>query len=239
MLADQCRSGRDIGGDEMLDAFYGAFSPACLALLGLWLVVVQLRLPQWQASAAAPAYQRASYGIALHFALPGLMSLLALVDSGDPAYWRTSFEIIALGGAVVLIALRGLFGRPGRGSGGWPGRGPGRGPGREADGAAEARLGDALGLGAYVVAIAAYLAVGVLAFIGGPAALRTEAILLTGLVFLGFNAAWLLLFDSGPDSRRTGPAQSTGPAATESADGSGNIVTTPAASGWAPDSRSE
>jgi hypothetical protein len=231
MLADQCRSGRDIGGDGMLDAFYGAFSPACLALLGLWLVVVQLRLPQWQASAAAPAYQRASYGIALHFALPGLMSLLALVDSGDPAYWRTSFEIIALGGAVVLIALRGLFGRAGRGSGRWPGR--------EADGAADARMGDALGLGAYVVAIAAYLAVGVLAFIGGPAALRTEAILLTGLVFLGFNAAWLLLFDSGPDSRRTGPAQSTGPAATESADGSGNIVTTPAASGWAPDSRSE
>src|SRR3984957_21178815 len=109
----------------MLDAFYGAFSPACLALLGLWLVVVQLRLPQWQASEAAPAYQRASYGIALHFALPALMSLLALVDSGDPAYWRTSFEIIALGGAVVLIALRGLFGRPG------PGRGPGHGPGRE------------------------------------------------------------------------------------------------------------
>src|SRR5277367_481946 len=105
----------------MLDAFYGAFSPACLALLGLWLVVVQMRLPQWQASEAAPAYQRASYGIALHFALPGLMSLLALVDSGDPAYWRASFGIIALGGAVVLIMLHGLFGRPG------PGPGPGRG----------------------------------------------------------------------------------------------------------------
>jgi len=27
----------------MLDAFYGAFSPACLALLGLWLVAVQMR----------------------------------------------------------------------------------------------------------------------------------------------------------------------------------------------------
>ena len=46
----------------MLDAFYGAFSPACLALLGLWLVVVQLRLPQWQASEAAPAYQRRRTG---------------------------------------------------------------------------------------------------------------------------------------------------------------------------------
>jgi hypothetical protein len=203
----------------MLDAFYGAFSPACLALLGLWLVVVQMRLPQWQASEAAPAYQRASYGIALQFALPGLMSVLALVDAGDPAYWRTSFEITALGGVVVLIALRGLFGRRGR----------------RAARVADPRLGGGLGLAAYVVAIAAYLAVGVLAFIGGPTALRAEAILLTGLVFLGFNAAWLLLFDSGPESRPTGPAQSTGPPAAESAVGSADINTTPTASGWAPD----
>jgi hypothetical protein len=206
----------------MLDAFYGAFSPACLALLGLWLVVVQMRLPQWQASAAAPAYQRASYGIALQFALPGLMSVLALVDGGDSAYWRTSFEITALGGAVVLIALRGLFGRRGRRAG-------------RAGPAADSRLGGGLGLAAYVVAIAAYLVVGALAFIGGPTVLRVEAILLTGLVFLGFNAAWLLLFDSGPDSRPTGPAQSTGPAAAESAADSANINTTPTASGWAPD----
>jgi hypothetical protein len=208
----------------MLDAFYGAFSPACLALLGLWLVVVQMRLPQWQASEAAPAYQRASYGIALQFALPGLMSVLALVDAGDPAYWRTSFEITALGGAVVLIALRGLFGRRGRG----------RRAGR-AGRAADSRLGGGLGLAVYVVAIAAYLVVGVLAFIGGPTVLRVEAILLTGLVFLGFNAAWLLLFDSGPESRPTGPAQSTGPPAAESAVGSADINTTPTASGWAPD----
>jgi hypothetical protein len=207
----------------MLDAFYGAFSPACLALLGLWLVVVQMRLPQWQASEAAPAYQRASYGIALLFALPALMSLLALVGSGDPAYWRTSFEIIALGGVVVLITLRGLSGQPGRG----------QGAGR----AAGSRLGGGLGLAAYVVAIAGYLVVGVLAFVGGPAALRVEAILLTGLVFLGFNAAWLLLFDSGPDSRPTAPAQSTAPATAESAASSAD--TTPTASGWAPDSQSE
>jgi hypothetical protein len=225
----------------MLDAFYGAFSPACLALLGLWLVVVQMRLPQWQASDAAPAYQRASYGIALHFALPGLMSLLALVDSGDPVYWRTSFEIIALGGAVVLIALGGLFGRPGSGRrpGREPGRGLVRGPGRGAGRAADSRRGGGLALVVYVLAIAAYLVVGVLALIGGPAVLRAEAILLTGLVFLGFNAAWLLLFYSGPDSRRAAPAQSTAPGAAGPAAGSANIATTPTASGWAPDSQSE
>jgi hypothetical protein len=205
----------------MLDAFYGAFSPACLALLGLWLVVVQMRLPQWQASEAAPAYQRASYGIALHFALPGLMSVLALIDSADPAYWRTSFEIIALGGAVVLIALRGLFGRA------RPGR------------AADPPLGGSLALATYVVAVAAYLLVGVVAFIGGLQAQRVEAILLTGLVFLGFNAAWLLLFDNGRDSRATAPAQSTAPAATEPGAASADIDITPTASGWAPDSPAE
>jgi hypothetical protein len=209
------------GATGMLDAFYGAFSPACLALLGLWLVVVQMRLPQWQASEAAPAYQRASYGIALHFALPGLMSVLALIDSVDPAYWQTSFEIIALGGAVALIALRGLFGQ--------------REPGRAAD----APVGGSLALAAYVVAIAAYLLVGVLAFIGGPTMLRVEAILLTGLVFLGFNAAWLLLFDSGRDSRPTAPGQSTAPAATESVGPSADIDITPTAHGRAPDSPAE
>ncbi|HEX4287926.1 MAG TPA: hypothetical protein VH021_03365 [Trebonia sp.] len=71
-----------------------------------------------------------------------------------------------------------------------------------------------------------------LAFIGGPAVLRAEAILLTGLVFLGFNAAWLLLFDNGPDSRPSGSAE---PVAAEPAAGSADIDTTPTASGWAPD----
>jgi hypothetical protein len=34
----------------MLDAFYGAFSPACLALLGLWLVTVQMRADEVRAT---------------------------------------------------------------------------------------------------------------------------------------------------------------------------------------------
>jgi hypothetical protein len=62
----------------VLNAFYGAFSPACFALLGLWLVVVQIRMREWQGSTA---HRRRSYGVALHFVLPGMMSLLALVDS--------------------------------------------------------------------------------------------------------------------------------------------------------------
>ena len=45
--------------------------------------------------------------MALHFSLPGLMSLLALVNPDSAILWRTSFAIVAIGGAVVLIVLRG------------------------------------------------------------------------------------------------------------------------------------
>ena len=92
----------------MLNVFYGAFSPACFALLGLWLVIVQIRLREWQGSAV---HRRRAYGVALHFALPGIMSLLALVNPQDSAFWRISFAIIAFGGAIVLATVRGFPGR--------------------------------------------------------------------------------------------------------------------------------
>ncbi|MGI8447164.1 MAG: hypothetical protein ACR2MP_08305 [Streptosporangiaceae bacterium] len=68
---------------------------------------------------------------------------------------------------------------------------------------------DQLGLAAYIGAIALYILIGVLAFAGGLAALRTEAILLTLLVSLGFNVAWLLLFDDrySPHARPSATAQ--------------------------------
>ncbi|HEY6492431.1 MAG TPA: hypothetical protein VIZ43_04100 [Trebonia sp.] len=50
----------------MLDAFYGAFSPACLALLGLWLVALQMRADEVRAS---PELSRRTYAVALFFAL--------------------------------------------------------------------------------------------------------------------------------------------------------------------------
>ena len=107
----------------MLNAFYGAFSPACFALLGLWLVVVQIRLPEWERSTA---HRRMSYGVALHFALPGIMNVLALVNPNNPLFWRVSFVIIAWGGVIVLVAVRGVPGRrapaPRRAGGTAPGR---------------------------------------------------------------------------------------------------------------------
>jgi peptidoglycan/LPS O-acetylase OafA/YrhL len=160
----------------MLNAFYGAFAPACFVLLGLWVVVVQIRMDDWRGSVF---HLKRSYGVALHFALPGVMSLAALIDPSDPDFWRVSFAIVALGGAVVLAMVSGRPAQP--------------------DGAtaptALPRLTGSFSLAAYVLAIALYVLVAVLAFAGGTAVLRAEAFLLIALVFLGFNAGWLLLFE--------------------------------------------
>ena len=168
-----------------LTAFYGAFSPACFALLGLWLVAVQVRLPTWENN---PERRRRSYGVALYFALPGMMSVLALIDTQTSVFWRVSFGIVAIGGAVVMATVWG-----------WP-------VPREHDQAGVRRLpgADRLGLAGYVAAIVLYVLIGVLAVLGGLSALRTEAVLQTLLVFLGFNVAWLLLLDD----RKPAPAWS-------------------------------
>ena len=93
-----------------LSAFYGAFSPACFALLGLWLVAVQVRLPVWEKD---PERRRRSYGVALHFALPGLMSMLALIDLQTSVFWRVSFGIVAVSGVVIMALVRGYPVSPG------------------------------------------------------------------------------------------------------------------------------
>jgi hypothetical protein len=145
----------------MLDAFYGAFSPACLALLGLWLVAVQMRADEVRASSEL---RRRTYAVALFFALPGLMSVIALIDTTNPAFWRVSFAIIGLGGAAVLLPVHGMPG-----------------------GALVRNLAD-------ITALLLYLSIAILAIIGGLDMERTEAVLLTALVFVGFNVAWLFLF---------------------------------------------
>jgi uncharacterized membrane protein len=155
----------------MLDAFYGAFSPACFALLGLWLVVVQIRIGDWRDNENS---KRMSYVISLNFLLPGLMGVLALVDPQDAAFWRASFAVLGIGGAVGSYLVR------------------------------RVPTGDRLGAVAYWTAIALYVAVGVLAFFGGVDLLRTEAVLLTALIFVNFNIGWLLLFAPDPKPQTAG-----------------------------------
>jgi hypothetical protein len=149
--------------------FYTVFSTVCFTLLGLWLIVVQTRHSEWRTSSV---HRRRAYGVSLYFALPGLMGLLSLVDPGNSDMWRVSFGLVALGGIVVLFVVRGP---------------------------APTRLGTA----AYAAAMVVYALVAVVAIAPGllddvgveAVPLRIEAVLLTALVFLGVNVAWLLLFD--------------------------------------------
>ena len=153
----------------MLTDFYAAFATVCFTLLGLWIIVVQTRHAEWRQAAV---YRRRAYGIALHFSLPGLMSLLSLVDPASTALWRISFAIVAAGGVIALALVRGP---------------------------APTRLG----VLAYLAAVVLYVLIAlvaaapsVVADLGVPARpLRVEAVLLTIVVFLGVNVAWLLLFD--------------------------------------------
>jgi hypothetical protein len=111
----------------------------------------------------------------LHFSLPGLMSLLSLVDPASTALWRISFAIVAAGGVIALALVRG-----------------------------PAPTG--LGAAAYGAAVVLYILIALVAVAPGMVAeigvlalpLRVEAVLLTMLVFLGVNVAWLLLFDQAP-----------------------------------------
>ena len=156
----------------MLKDFYVCFSTVCFTLLGLWIIVVQTRHAEWRGSALA---RRRAYGVALHFSLPGLMSLLALVDPDSAILWRTSFAIVAIGGAVVLIVLRG---------------------------AAVGKVGVIAYIAAIVLyALIGLLAIapGLVGDLGLQATpVRVEAVLLTVLVFAGVNVAWLLLFEEAP-----------------------------------------
>lgn len=156
----------------MLTEFYVSFGAVCFTLLGLWLIVVQTRHAEWRRSSL---HRRRAYAVAMHFSLPGLMSLLALVNPDSTALWRVSFAIASLGGAAALIAVHGAA------------------PGK-------------IGRAAYLLAIALYALIGLLAIapriVSGVGLdvtpVRVEAVLLVVLVFAGVNVAWLLLFEEAP-----------------------------------------
>src|SRR5918993_4200483 len=97
-------AGQPKQGEAMLTDFYFAFATVCFPLLGLWIIVVKTRHGEWRQSVV---HRRRAYGVALHFSLPGLMSLLSLVDPASTALWRISFAIVAAGGVLALALVRG------------------------------------------------------------------------------------------------------------------------------------
>jgi hypothetical protein len=174
------------GGGMQIPEFYQAFAPACFALLGLWFVVVQIRDNEWRQKEwkKHPEAKWRAYGVALNFALPGVMSLLALVDLNTHTFWQVSFAVIGFGGALAIFVVFLFHVRVRR-----------------------LRLRDPVGWAACAL-IGLYVAIGALAIVGGANALRTVAVLLTIVLFLGFNVGWLLMIEElSPDPNGSAPTE--------------------------------
>ena len=153
----------------MLRDFYLALAPLSFTLLGLWLLVVQTRHAEWRHS---PLHRRRAYAVWLQFALPGLMALLSLIDPSSQALWRVSFGVVAGGGVVMLLVLRG--------------------DDRSRVGTTTYAVVIAIYLAIVLVACAPWI---INTFDSSFTALHTEAVLLSLLIFAGVNVAWFLLFE--------------------------------------------
>jgi hypothetical protein len=157
----------------MLNDFYAAFAPLSFTVYGLWLIVVQTRHADWRRS---PEHRRRAYAVSLHFAIPGLMSLLALVDPANTTVWRVSFALSASLGAIILAYLQFSAVPTPRGRL-W-------------------QLESTTSIVLYVLVVLVAAAPRLARDIGAP--LRVEAVLLSLIVFLGINVAWALMFDDVP-----------------------------------------
>lgn len=152
----------------MLTDFYIGFSPTCFTLLSLWLTIIAINARYW----VHPHYQGQAYAVALYFAAPGTMSLLALIDSTSTILWKIVFTGISAFGIVGLFAFGPLHHR---GPHTW------------------VEIADHL---IHFIAILLYLGIVVLAWIPVHL-LRYEGGLLTFLVLIGVQVAMRMLFAVG------------------------------------------
>ncbi len=163
--------------------FYAPFSSTCFVVLGLWLVVIQQRYKEWKGD---PHMIQRAFGIGLFFSLPGIMTLIALVNPAEPKLWETSYTLVAVGGAVVMAVLYTAAGD---------------------------RLAATAYLAALALYVAIGV-IAVIGFTRHNAHSENQVaqVLLCVMLFLGVNVAWLLLF--GPVHRKaTAREGARGPAA--------------------------
>ena len=87
-------------------AFYATTSAVSFTLLGFWWVVVQFRHDEMTFDRGR---RRLAFVVSLHFILPGLMSLGALLTGDAPIVWRLTFGTAGIAGMVaVVVASRGI-----------------------------------------------------------------------------------------------------------------------------------
>jgi hypothetical protein len=86
--------------------FYATTSAVSFTLLGFWWVVVQFRHDELTYDAGR---RRLAFVVSLHFVLPGIMSLGALLTGDAPVVWRLTFGLAGIAGmTAVVLASRGV-----------------------------------------------------------------------------------------------------------------------------------
>jgi hypothetical protein len=86
------------------ETFYATASALCFTLLGFWWIVVQFRHREFTRSRGA---RRMAFVVSLHFILPGLVSLAALLAFDATYLWRIAFGLAGVTGlAAVGIGAR-------------------------------------------------------------------------------------------------------------------------------------
>jgi hypothetical protein len=157
--------------------FYATTSAVSFTLLGFWWVVVQFRHDEMTQDAGR---RRLAFVISLHFILPGLMSLGALLTADAPIVWRITFGTAGIAGMVaVVVASRGV---------------------KEPTGAIAA-IGRAewIALPLYAVLTIVAISPDVAGSTVGLIPLQVEGIVMTLLVFFGIVFAWALFTEPHPE----------------------------------------
>lgn len=155
--------------------FYATTSAVSFTLLGFWWVVVQFRHHEMTQD---PGRRRLAFVVSLHFILPGLMSLGALLTGDAPIVWRLTFGSAGIAGIVaVLLASRGI--------------------GEPTGAIAAVGRFEWLALPLYVVLTFVAFRPDLVQPAIGLIALQVEGVVMTLLVFLGIVFAWLLFTEPG------------------------------------------
>ena len=176
-----------------LSDFYTAFAPSCFSLLALWLAIVGFNVKDWLGSydgRPRPVGQKQVYAVALFFAAPGAMSVLALINLGSSTVWRAAFAFISFLGLICA----GVFGPVHHH--------------HTADHKSDTPLevsDHVVYWGTYLL----YLAIFVLAIIPEPI-LEYEGILLTVLMLTGVHAELRLMFTIYGPAQKGKPGDSAG-----------------------------
>jgi cytochrome bd-type quinol oxidase subunit 2 len=152
-------------------AFYGVVSAINFTLLGLWWVAVKGRTDLLGDSAVS---HRTAYLVSLQFVIPATVSLLAQVAPDEKAVWRSSFVVAGVVGAVSIAMLS-----------------------QEIRVSSSARVAPllfaVLGIPLYVLTVVVALAPDLVADVGmSLKPIETEGLLVSMLVFLGVQEAWVV-----------------------------------------------